>query len=268
LYEIFRDHIDSADAKGETKLWDSVEKALESLHNYKKKNNKAALRILVLSDGEDTDSRTQCWQVAKSCQEHDIVCDSVMIGEGAKNKMLRALAKSTGGYCFAPKDLKSALKLMELETFLTLSERPDSKLTPRIKTASDIHKFSDTWLYPLDECSDERVPERRAPPQLSHPSLTLEQVLDDAETKNPKTSSVSRVRRILKDLNTMLKAPHPAIDIYPSSKDIGFWKLVLESPAESPYKEGIYLLYASFPPDYPSSAPEIRFVTPVRHCNV
>jgi len=42
----------------------------------------------------------------------------------------------------------------------------------------------------------------------------------------------------------------------------------MEAPEGSPYKGGIWLLYVKFPEDYPLSAPEIRFVTPVRHCNV
>lgn len=34
------------------------------------------------------------------------------------------------------------------------------------------------------------------------------------------------------------------------------------------YEGGLFLLYAEFPSDYPSKAPEIRFRTPIYHCNI
>lgn len=46
-----------------------------------------------------------------------------MIGK-ERDESLRAIAKSTGGFCFAPKTLSNALKLNELETFLCQLERP------------------------------------------------------------------------------------------------------------------------------------------------
>jgi len=39
-------------------------------------------------------------------------------------------------------------------------------------------------------------------------------------------------------------------------------------PDSTPYKEGTFVLYCRFPPNYPQAAPEIRFVTPVKHCNI
>merc|ERR1719359_1312866 len=42
----------------------------------------------------------------------------------------------------------------------------------------------------------------------------------------------------------------------------------MDGPAESPYAGGCWLLYVLFPADYPKKAPEVRFITPIRHCNV
>jgi len=35
-----------------------------------------------------------------------------------------------------------------------------------------------------------------------------------------------------------------------------------------PYSGGTWLLYAQFPEDYPLHAPEMRFITPIRHGNI
>ena len=31
---------------------------------------------------------------------------------------------------------------------------------------------------------------------------------------------------------------------------------------------GVFLLYVKFPTEYPNLAPEVRFVTPIYHCNI
>lgn len=55
--------------------------------------------------------------------------------------------------------------------------------------------------------------------------------------------------------------------MYPCS-NINLWKILLLGPKETPYENGIFLLYAQFPGDYPFKAPEIRFITSIYHCNV
>ena len=39
-------------------------------------------------------------------------------------------------------------------------------------------------------------------------------------------------------------------------------------PKETPYENGLFLLYVNFPGDYPFRAPEMRFITPIYHCNM
>jgi len=72
----------------------------------------------------------------------------------------------------------------------------------------------------------------------------------------------------MREMKALSKTPHMAFDIYPSASDLCFWKMTMEGPATTPYKDGIWLLYVSFPEKYPDVAPEIRFITPIKHCNV
>jgi len=50
--------------------------------------------------------------------------------------------------------------------------------------------------------------------------------------------------------------------------DISFWKILLFGPEETPYFRGIYTLYVQFPENYPNSPPNVRFLTPIYHCNI
>ena len=62
--------------------------------------------------------------------------------------------------------------------------------------------------------------------------------------------------------------PHPFVKIFPCKDDIAFWKLILLGPENTPYYGGVYTLYIKFPSDYPQKPPEVRFLTPIYHCNI
>ena len=55
--------------------------------------------------------------------------------------------------------------------------------------------------------------------------------------------------------------------IFPCS-NINIWKVLLLGPKETPYENGLFTLYVQFPGDYPFKAPEMRFITPIYHCNM
>lgn len=44
--------------------------------------------------------------------------------------------------------------------------------------------------------------------------------------------------------------------------------MVLLGPKMTPYENGLFLMYVKFPDQYPFKAPEIRFITPIYHCNM
>ena len=44
--------------------------------------------------------------------------------------------------------------------------------------------------------------------------------------------------------------------------------LFVAGPGDTVYAGGCWLAYVRFPIDYPMMGPEIRFVTPIHHCNV
>jgi len=61
---------------------------------------------------------------------------------------------------------------------------------------------------------------------------------------------------------------HPFIDVFPCCNDISFWVILIEGPSGTPYVKGTWLGYVMFPESYPTEAPEVRFVTPIKHCNI
>jgi len=250
---------------------------------------------LCLTDGEDTLKTIDPELCVRMLRANGVVLDAIMIGEGKDNHILRAMSKSTGGYAFAPQTLTEALNINELETMLSISERPSIDMRVQFNEVIDLVEYSNLEKYPLNICNRESVPDRKMPSDLNKPVTTLENAVEKGEkevvmdvdedlvptTQNQTSSAMpsheadvairekQRIRRILKELRSLLQEPHPNFDIYPNTSNIGFWQIVMEvDPEGSHYSGGTWLLYAEFPLEYPLRAPEIRFITPVRHSNV
>jgi len=178
------------------------------------------------------------------------------------------MAKATNGYAFAPKTLNDALKLNELETLLSLSERPIPVKNPIVTSVLDLRKYNASRV---DICDENSVPERRQPGYLNEPVVSPQKALEKATTEIPAASGVvnpNRIRRILQEMKAIIDSPHPAIDIFPCQKNIAFWRMLIQGPESSPYQGGVWLVYANFSDEYPLTAPEVRFVTAIKHCNV
>lgn len=58
-------------------------------------------------------------------------------------------------------------------------------------------------------------------------------------------------RRILKQMRELVVDPHPNFSCLPTQDDIGFWRVLCEGPAGTPYSGGTWLLYIKMPLDFP-----------------
>lgn len=77
-----------------------------------------------------------------------------------------------------------------------------------------------------------------------------------------------RFHRITLELRRLVESPVTDFEVYPSSEDLYTWRILLRGPAHTPYEGGVFELFARFPDNYPLAPPEIRFVTPIIHCNI
>ncbi|CAK0867199.1 unnamed protein product [Prorocentrum cordatum] len=290
ITENFRDRVNQAEASGHTALYDAVDLAASALEEWRAawravpgRAGNPALRVIVLSDGQDTKSRTVPWKLARRLQQADILLDAVHVGSNDMDDSLHAIAKSTGGYVFKPASVQEALRLHELEVVLHSPERPPlARRPPPITRAVDLRKFF-AARYPADRADESAVPARRQPAQLEAPFVSLESAVRllaaagagaDAAgqaPEQPRQGGAARQRRLLREMRALMRAPHPNFDVYPCETDLGFWRLVLAmdqgADVFTPYAGGCWLMYVSFPEEYPERPPEVRFVTPICHTN-
>ena len=79
------------------------------------------------------------------------------------------------------------------------------------------------------------------------------------------------MKRIGDEYREINRHPNPNIGLIvglPEEDNIFKWRASLIGPRDSSYKGGLFDLRVEFPDNYPESAPEIYFITPIFHLNV
>ncbi|GBE87311.1 hypothetical protein SCP_1005590 [Sparassis crispa] len=262
LKERFRDSLRTIRADGDTPLFDSLSVALSMLQTFQAEHPAAALRIICLTDGCDVGSSNLPHQITKKLQQSKVTVDSLVVQTGDLTNVLHPISIATGGYSFKIDTLENALNIVELETVLRTKDRLEHLQQPIVRTLWHLLEYNDLYKYPLDIVTADECPDRKPHARLHEPLLAASRAA--ARALPPSTD---RQRRLMQELREVMNSSHPAIDVY-SGSDLAFWKIVIEAPKGSPYEGGTFLAYVNFGSNYPQSAPEVRFITPILHPNI
>ncbi|KAG8158916.1 hypothetical protein KVR01_011359 [Diaporthe batatas] len=262
-------------AGGDTALWDALALAGDQIDQYATRFPSAKKRIVVISDGQDNKSSTNtCYGIVSSFLRKGISVDSVSIGD-EDNTDLRTLSYMLGSYRFHPTSLTNTLAICEMEPFLSLSQRPPITLPlqwsgANIQTQFNLSRYRATATLVTDDI----VPPIRDHPNMADKFCQLTSLAPDGNSAVSATTSSNprrglRVPRLMNEIRTIAaRGGHRKYDIYISTADVSFWKIVVEGPEGSPYSDGAFLLYLHADEAYPRLAPKVRFVTKIKHPNV
>ncbi|KAF2463700.1 uncharacterized protein BDR25DRAFT_245013 [Lindgomyces ingoldianus] len=267
--ENFRHQLNSTTASGDTALWDALLLAQDQLLQYSEKFPKAKLRIICLSDGDDTKSKEQVTEVSQKLVRDNIVLDSFCLGE-EENLDLQALSYLTGGYKFQPDTMEEAMAICELEPVLSIHERPDvvlPSLSRQLLYNPQIRFQHAKSLVTIDQVTRDIFPKRKEHPGLSNSFVELGKLSTTFKIEN-RTDNNLRLSRIHSEIRNSAAKIHPHYDVYICEPNFGLWKIVMQGPPDSAYGAGIFVLYLDMGEEYPSFAPKARFVTPIYHPNI
>ena len=242
-YECFREKVDELTTSGATALYDCLKEASEKLTIWKQgdaKRREARLRIVCLTDGKDTNSTARIKsQVEALLMRQNIILDCIMITDDY-DRSLCNISKRTGGYMFKPSSVRFGFDIMELETMITSKNRAATR--------------------------DNGIIDETSLPPIILPKRELKSRAKKAEDVAGKFNDSTK--RVQKELVEISRNPHPDIDVYINDNNINFWKIIFKGPEGTPYMKGTWLAYMEFPSTYPLDPPNIRFVTPIKHCNI
>ena len=254
----FSSEIKAFPNKSKTALYDAIIFTIDYLNSFKSNHgfpNDMLTRIICLTDGEDNRSESSPSCTSSSLINNNIIMDSILLHHNTSET--HGIAKLSGGHSFQPKDQKDLLMIFENETMLSLACR-------KHKCHLEI-TLREALLMPFDT-----QPEFLHPDKLTKTFQTSDKCLAKAVLHKTVSSQVSPevTKRILKELAHLQTDPHPCFEVFPCSDAVDFWNLMLEAPKQTPYEGGVFRLYVEFTKDYPNNPPNIRFITPIYHCNI
>ncbi|CAF1176865.1 unnamed protein product [Rotaria magnacalcarata] len=234
-----------------TCMYDAISKAISLIVNYERDEKVNIARnckklIICISDGIDNYGPTKFATLRDRLKKYnDIVIDYISFAaslteeESKKVLRFRELCRSTHGYVYKNLPLSNIQlgAMFEQDAAVWISER-------------------DPRLYGLVE-----KPTRKIPDQLYWRSehgipATCRPLADPARNK-----------RLTKEVNNVLKANIKSLSLFVTD-DINFWKVLLKGPNKRPYAGGLWMLYVKFGAEYPSSPPDVRFITNIFHVNI
>ena len=252
--------LENISPQGSTSIWTAIHSAATDLVKFKRIYPKILTRIIVLSDGYDNTSEKKPLDILKLLISENIILDSINFEENSK--CLKGLSLSSGGFAFFCKTQEEGYKIFESESFLSLVHRfdPIKKLHLQEENLS-----SDSFLF------SEIPPPVKQPLQINYKVQDINLALVNFKiVKRMARTSINsfRFKRIMKELANINKNPHPDIRIFPCEDDLEFWKGIIKGPSGTPYENGRFQIYLVFPDEYPAKPPEVRFITPIFHCNI
>eukprot|EP01083_Nonionella_stella_P027728 76380_1 len=280
LYEKFRDKINEIEVEGRTALRDAIKQAAAELNKWKTQysnRRNCNLRIIALTDGLDSRSTTKEDELLDILISSAITADCIMIGH--YNRALHKICDSTGGYVFYPKTFHDGLRIFELETFLSITERGDLKDR---KNRYRQHGSRSRMHYEsnVDICDAYQVPKGKTIEHFNVATVSLRSKIrsinhggmehkeeEENESQSDYATPMKR-KKVLREMSNIMNDPHPFWNIFVDDKNIFFWKLLLSGPPQTPYEGGTFVLYLDLRGEYPQKAPKMRFITPIKHVNV
>ncbi|XP_047223205.1 uncharacterized protein LOC124869417 [Girardinichthys multiradiatus] len=259
--ETFKKHLRDLKASGCTLLYDALRRGARELEKVKERFPDCRLRLICLTDGNDSGSLTEPVAVTVKLLKSDIIVDSILLGY-VENSMLHGISNATGGCCFKPQTTKDGLKLFEIETVLSLEQR-------KPKTKLDTSSVSESSLMGLFAAHGyDEYPETFLPSQINERVTLTESALKKKICESKDGRFMEKDKRILEELKSLHCDPHPFFRVFPLESDFTFWRILMQGPPDTPYETGVFELYCQFGPNYPVKPPVLRFVTHVYHCNV
>jgi ubiquitin-conjugating enzyme E2 D/E len=282
LVPAFEDGIRRVKPEGRTRLWDALMRAVGDLVAFARPGGakqfpNAALRILVISDGEDVGSTAKPADALQAMVAADVICDSVIISSTEKCKELCVVSHLTGGLSLRPATVSDCLRLFEEESFLCYDTRIHPARYRGECTAAVIAGRAPTEAFDLSaQSSTTRTANGRL--AIAVPRYILYQNRDSVIPD-------ARRRRILRELHQAaavqdpkavgrdpdgneIELYDPDLKIYPMAAHFDQWRVYVKGCDDSPYEGKWWYIYVTFPDEYPVRPPILRFVSVPYHMNV
>ncbi|KYQ92742.1 Ubiquitin-conjugating enzyme E2 [Tieghemostelium lacteum] len=247
-----------------TRLYEAIKRAAESIVELKKNpgtlnlvsEDKLLCRVFCLTDGEDN-SGVDPFPVYQYLKEHNIVLDSIPIGDSGRAK-LSSFTKATGGSCFIADSSKEGVELFEREALLMLNVRKDFKpFSVQVNNRAQFEQLAGSYVKELERKVDTKT------------AVKCSAAVTNTKIESFGGAVYKRIGKEYRDLMVQISSSaNSPYSVYMNENDIKIWKCIMRGPNGTAYENGHWVVSVVFPDDYPFKPPKVRFETKIYHCNI
>jgi len=269
-YDSFSTELGNVEAnQSKTRLWEAIQFAAEHIVSFREKPtinlaplDKLICRVFCLTDGADN-SGVDAFNVYQYLKKHNIILDSIPIGDDSGRAKLNALTTATGGMCFVANTAQEGVSLFEREALLSLHVRADFKPfsvsvpdpTALAVLANSIQTFTTTIT-------------RKEEPQ-SNAVFKSNININTTATARVSSAATTRILKEYREFQELIKSEsNPTFQLFVDDNDVSNWKILLRGATGTHYEGGYWIITVAFPSDYPFKPPKVRFATKIYHCNI
>jgi ubiquitin-protein ligase len=270
--DLFEEIVDDVEKRGMTSIYSAIIEGVNMLRpKFISDPTTTDLRILLLTDGQ-SNSGASPELALKQCYSIGATVDCIIVGD-TPDENLRKIVKLTGGSCFQIHSLSEGFELMESEAVVSLkARRGGTDKPPFVQKQIPMGGFANVHA--------QKITRGKAASSVAVKTITKAKkpvtcgALFSGSTKI-KSSGAGSCKRIMKELADVAKGSSSAwmhsgegIHIFPDADNLFMIKALIEGPKNTPFEGGTFGLTVKVPQNYPFSAPQIQFDTPIYHCNV
>lgn len=257
----FEQIVDDVEARGSTAIYSVISCAVNMLRPVFEAHPQVDLRVLVLTDGE-SNAGVSPQAALLAVNSIGATVDAIIVGD-QPDANLRRIVELTGGECFNIRSLSEGFRLMEAEAVVSLQARRGFTPKPPFVKREMPADFGAVKLKAVTSGTAVRSLVRRA--------ATPMRVASAHTVAKAKHTGSAVNKRLLKELQNVVTSDlgSKGIHVLPDAASPSTqWRVLLEGPAGTPFENGVFSLLVTFPSNYPFQAPNVRFETPIYHCNV
>jgi len=254
--DVFEAIVDDLEPRGMTAIFSAVCDAADILEAVE---TEAPNRIVVLTDGQSNCGALPHYALEAARRVHAVV-DAIIVGDNPDIR-LRKLVAATGGECWQINDTTEGFELLEAESVVSIAARGGPR---EVDLSAELGDVAVQELSGAQKAKTQRA------------EVKIGKVVDLQSLPTPSTDTGgTHLRRISKELSQVAKGDSKVwfqsgegIHIFPAEDDLCTWRCLIEGPSGSPFEGGVFVVNVQLSTSYPYSPPNVRFETPVYHCNI
>lgn len=240
--------------------------------NSDNKYPNAVLRLIVISDGEDGDSKNMQETVSNFILQNHIRVDAIIVSDEVARELV-AISRFTGGIAICPQTIEEGLELFNKEEFFNVHLRQFGQMRAPNVTSQELSELPRLTVNQLDKeihiKPNEYADREKFVVSPIHAIVDYDkEVNKHFETGGSLHEVHQKQKRIINELRKINSNPDEDIRVFPLKDRVDVWRVLIKGIEGSAYEGCWFYMIIEFLAEYPTHYPLFRFIHPPFHPNI